>query len=331
MKKGLVLLLSKISDGNFHSGQELAKQLCITRSAVWKSIKQLESLGLSIEAVHGKGYRLLENIELLSAEKISNALTPHTKKLNPVIEVLFNIPSTNSYLLERIVNEELHAHVALAESQSDGRGRRGNSWLSPLGSGLCISLAWCFERAPDVLGLLSLYIGVAIVRALEELQINNVALKWPNDILIDNKKLGGVLIDMRGEAGGPVDVIIGVGINYNMPKTIAAEIGQPTTDICSSSTSESLSRNQLAASLLSHIFEILMKVNTDKTEGLIEEWRQHDCFVGKPAKLVSQQDVFKGIVEGVDDYGSLLFNVNGKIQRYSSGELSLRLSDEDSI
>ena len=328
MKKGLVLLASIISDGCFHSGQELASRLNVSRAAIWKSIKQLQELGLPVQEVRGKGYCLTNKVEFLSEQKIKNLFSPLAKQSCRKLEILFNPDSTNSYLLEKLRTEEIHGNVVLAESQSNGRGRRGNKWLSPLGSGLYLSVAWRFLRTPNVLGLLSLYIGVAIVHALESSGIDKVALKWPNDILVQNGKLGGVLIDIKGEAGGPVDVIIGVGINYNMPEALTKEITQSTTDIyriTAESLSERPSRNQIMASLLSSIFEILEKIDMNETSGLLDEWRRYDCFMGKPARLVFQQDLIEGVVKGVDEQGSLLSDVDGNIQCYTSGDLSLRL------
>lgn len=220
MKKGHVCLLSMISDGNIHSGEELAKQLDISRAAIWKSIKHLESLGLQIEAVRGKGYRLTNQIELLSERVIKKTLSPIASKSCKVVDVLFKTESTNSYLFNRLGSGQIHGNAVLAEYQSNGRGRRGNKWVSPLGSGVCLSVGWRFDIAPASLGLLSLYMGVAIARALGEVELTNVGLKWPNDIVIMNKKLGGILLELRGEASGPVDVIIGIGVNYELPKSL---------------------------------------------------------------------------------------------------------------
>ncbi|MCG8378212.1 MAG: biotin--[acetyl-CoA-carboxylase] ligase [Proteobacteria bacterium] len=324
MKQGHLLLLSIISDGIFHSGEELARQLNISRAAIWKSIKQLRSLGVPIEAVRGKGYRLSRQIELLSRDKINNKMSARGRRLCKKLEILFNTESTNSYLNDQLNIEPVHGHIVLAEYQSKGKGRRGNKWFSPLGSGFYMSIGWQFDLFTESTSLLSLYIGIAIVRALKTIGLGNVELKWPNDIVINHKKIGGVLLDMRGEANGPVTTIIGVGVNYDYPESIADKIEQDITDICSN-IQKKVSRNDVAAILLSNILEILDHVSNEDTEGLMQEWCEYDCLKGKPAKLYFQDSVVEGIVEGVDDLGSLIMNINGTLQRFTSGELSLRL------
>lgn len=323
MNKRLCPLLAIIADGNFYSGQELANRLCVSRAMIWKLIKQLTALGLEIEARHGKGYRLRCPIELLSECTIKHFLSTHAAQYHPEIETLFSTDSTNTYLLARSVTQSIHANVVLAEYQSHGQGRRGRQWLSPLGGGLYFSIGWHFNLNSTTPTLWSLYIGVAIVKGLNALGIHNAQLKWPNDILINNQKLGGILINIRGEVEGPLDVVVGVGINYNMPKAIALEASAPMTDLCCHSNHH-LSRNQIAAALINSVFEILASVDLGKTAKLLGQWRQYDCYSGKQAMLIAQQNSIAGIVEGVDSQGALILNVDGKRQHYISGELSLR-------
>lgn len=324
MKKGSVYLLSILADGEFYSGEELARRMDVSRAAIWKSIKQLKSFGLIINAKRGKGYRLNNPVELLSENKIRKALSARCNKYFHSIDILFNTTSTNSYLFKRIDSDLIRGQVVLAEYQSQGKGRRGNKWLSPLASGIYLSIAWQLDKSPTVLGLLSLYIGVAIIRALKTLNINTVGLKWPNDILIDNKKLGGVLLEMRGESGGPVDVVIGVGLNYDLPEEMISSIDQPVTDICHHSQ-QRLSRNKIAASLISNIFEVLDSMQTETDLVLLNEWRQYDCCKNEYVRLILPGSKIQGRLEGVDDQGSLLICVNGKTQHFSSGEISLRV------
>ena len=325
MKNGHAILLSAISDGEVHSGQELATQLNISRAAIWKSIKQLESLGLKLEAVPGKGYCLNNKIELLSENIINKSLSPIAKENCQKLKVLFNTNSTNTYLYELLASEQIHGNIVLAEYQSNGRGRRGNKWFSPIASGICFSIGWRFDIAPNALGLLSLYIGVAIARTLSSIGLMGVGLKWPNDVLIMNEKLGGILLEVRGEASGPVDVIIGIGVNYDIPKTFYSHIDQAVTDICSHAENN-LSRNKLAASLISNIFKVLENMNSETNIHLLDEWRQYDCYSGRKARLILPNEEIEGTVKGVDDHGALLMSVNGKTKSYTSGEISLRIS-----
>lgn len=322
--KGHAALLSIISDGQFHSGQDIATQLDISRAAIWKSIKHLESLGLRIEAVRGRGYRLENQIELLSEKNIKKELSPIARQCCNGLAVLFKTKSTSSYLLNRLSTENSHGNAVFAEYQSNGRGRRGNQWISPLASGVCVSVAWHFDIAPNALGLLSLYMGVATARTLSALGIDNIGLKWPNDIVINDKKLGGVLLELRGEASGPVDVIIGIGVNYELPEFALADIDKEVTDI-STLTEKRLSRNKIASTLLSNIFEILQELQSGTNSSLLDEWRQYDQSVGRSAKLILPGKEIEGILKGVDNQGSLLMIVDGQQKSFTSGEVSLRI------
>jgi BirA family transcriptional regulator, biotin operon repressor / biotin---[acetyl-CoA-carboxylase] ligase len=322
--KGHAALLTLISDGQLHSGQDLATQLNISRAAIWKSIKHLESLGLQIEAVRGRGYRLTNQIEMISERVIKKSLSPIAMKCCKEIDVLFKTESTNSFLFNRLGSEQIHGHAVLAEYQSNGRGRRGNQWVSPLASGVCVSVAWHFDIAPSALGLLSLYMGVATARTLCALGITDVGLKWPNDVVIKDKKLGGILLELRGEASGPVDVIIGIGVNYDLPESAVSDIDQAVTDICRLAQ-ERLSRNTIAATLISNVFEILHGLQSDTGTSFIEEWRQHDRYVGRKARLILPDKEIEGILKGVDNQGSLLMTVDGQLKSYTSGEVSLRI------
>ena len=324
MNQALIALLAIIADGKYHSGSVLARQLGITRAAIWKIIKRLQNQGLSIEAIPGKGYRVTDYLELLSRDKIKKELSGKASKLCRNLEILFDIPSTNSYLFNRLTKERLHGHVVFAEAQACGRGRRGNKWYSPLAGGLYMSVVWRFENISEALGPLSLFMGVAVARSLHTLGLNGIGLKWPNDILLDDKKIGGVLLDLRGEAQGPTDVVIGTGINYNGFGELPTYVDREITDIVSH-TKNHVPKNTVAARLLSQILDVLDRVSVNNFDGLMEEWRRFDCIKGKLVNLRYENKTIKGIAEGVDDTGKLLLNVDGNIQNHASGELSVRL------
>jgi BirA family biotin operon repressor/biotin-[acetyl-CoA-carboxylase] ligase len=324
MSTALAALLSRISDGGIHSGQALAEQLNVSRAAVWKSIKHIQSLGLPVEALRGQGYQLTHKIELLSEESIKASLTPVASKCCQDINVLLKAKSTNSCLLNRLDTEQIHGQVVLAEYQSSGRGRRGNQWITPLASGICVSVGWRFDMAPAALGLLSLYMGVAVARTLSTLGLNGIGLKWPNDIVVMEKKLGGILLELRGEASGPVDVIIGIGVNYDLPEATLSDIDQAVTDICSH-TRNRVSRNSIVSILLSNVFEIIQSLQSDPDSPLIDEWRYYDRYVGREARLILPDNEIEGTLRGVDNHGALLMTVAGQLKHYTSGEVSLRL------
>ena len=325
MKKGHASLLSILSDGEIHSGEKLALEQNISRAAVWKSIKQLQQFGVQIDAERGKGYRLISPLELLSVNKLSKLLPVDVKRICHELEVLFKTDSTNKTLLKRLDHKMIHGNVVFAEYQSQGRGRRGNEWLSPLGSGIMFSVGWHFDITPKTISLLSLFIGVAVARTLQSKNISNLGLKWPNDILLQNKKIGGILIDVRGEVGGPIDAIIGLGLNYQLTEEVQKKVSQPITDL-KSNASGNISRNELAADLVKNIIKVLKKIETNESTDLLDEWRQLDCYVEKNATLILPNDEIHGVIKGIDDEGSLLMSVSGKIKRFNAGEISLRAS-----
>lgn len=324
MPSGPQKLLSLLADGEFHSGERLADSLDLTRAAVWKSIRQLQSLGLEIESRHGRGYRLQQPIELLERRVILDTLSSTGKQACRDIEILFQTDSTNRYLLKRIRDEACTGLVVLAEYQTQGKGRRGNDWQSPLASGIYLSLAWHSDSSVDTFGLMSLFIGVAVIRTLRHFGIDGLGLKWPNDILINQEKVGGVLLEMQGEASGPVDMVIGVGLNYQLTEAQKKSIDQPVTDMQQHLTT-SVSRNDITASLISNLFEVLLNSNQQR-ETLLEEWRSYDCYRDKQARLLLPDDIIEGQLQGVDEQGCLLMNVDGETQRFMSGEISLRVS-----
>lgn len=316
--------MNLIKDGEFHSGERLSTQLHVSRTAVWKSIKQLRQLGVDIESKHGLGYRLRQPLQLFDADSVQKKLNEQGARHCRDIEILFETESTNQYLSERVGYSPCSGKVVLAEYQSHGRGRRGNQWLSPLGSGICFSLAWRADNSYASLGLLSLFVGVAVARTLTQLGVKDVGLKWPNDILVNQQKLGGILVEMQGEANGPVDMIIGVGINYDISVALVNEVEQPVTDITRNMTA-TINRNEIAAALISELLELLATTDEQQHAKLLEEWRRLDCYKDRMANLQLPGSEVSGRIMGIDNDGCLLISVNGQIQRYMCGELSVRL------
>jgi len=252
------VLLQFLADGKFHSGESIAKMLGVSRTAIWKQVQTLSDYGIEIYSVRGKGYKLSRPIELLDISKIRSTFTQALLPLIKDIEIFFETESTNQYLLELLSSKSLHGRIALAEFQISGRGRRGRSWISPIGSGVCLSVGWCFDSQPESIMALSLAAGVAVAHALEKVSSERVCLKWPNDIVYDGKKLGGILLESRGESAGPCAVVIGIGINVNLPGHINALIDQAHTDLARINATPP-SRNLLAGSIISEILKMLVQ------------------------------------------------------------------------
>ena len=319
-------LLSLLADGKFHSGEELGEQLSISRTAIWKRIRSLQQSGLMIYSVKGKGYRTAQPLEFLDQDKIFSYLDADIKPSIRQFSLHTEIDSTNQFLLNRIDHDDFHGHISLSEHQTKGRGRRGNVWVSPFAAGIYLSLGWHFDPAPETLALVSLGTGVAVIHALGRAGISDAGLKWPNDVLWQYQKLGGTLVEMRAESAGPCNMVIGIGINYSFPEESNGNAGidQPWIDMASIQQ-PAISRNKFTAVLISEVVRLMDGFVRKDNPGIIDEWRRYDCMKGKHAKLVLPGRIVNGVVLGIDDNGALLMSVNEKLEKFSSGEISLRL------
>ena len=317
-------ILTLLADGEFHSGTELAEALGVSRSAICKQLSGLSVLGLHHSAISGKGYRLDKPLELLDHSKIVSVLSEQNKALISVLEVHDSLNSTNTFLVEHSQRNAPSGYVCFAEHQTAGKGRRGRQWVSPYGSNLYLSLLWRFQQGgmAGTAGL-SLAIGVAVIRALQASGFNEVGLKWPNDIYYQGKKLGGILIEVSGEADGPCSVVIGLGLNLFLPEVEAQTITQAWTDLSKVSGEKCLRRNELAGTVLNQILSIVNNFETLGIQAYLEEWRRYDCLKDQSATLFFGQQQIQGTVEGIDDNGLLLIKkVDGTTQAYASGEVS---------
>lgn len=318
-------LIQLLADGTFFSGESLGQQLGISRAAVWKQIRSLADLGLDVHAVRGRGYRLSSSLELLDQAVIQQALATEFASCLDSCEVMQSLDSTSDHLKRCVVPVQPgRAHACLAEWQTAGRGRRGRPWVSPYGSNLYLSLAWGFDAVPGGLSGLSLAAGVAVVRALRLIGVQDAGLKWPNDILFRGGKLAGILVDLAGESSGPCSVIIGVGINMNMPANVAGTISQPWSDL--SEFQGRISRNILAASLLNEMVRMLREFSCQGLTGFLDEWRRYDVIAGQTVSLQTGQGTILGKVCGIDEQGGLQVSSQGSIKSYHSGEISVRLA-----
>lgn len=316
-------ILELLADGAFHSGTELAEATGVSRSAVCKQMNGLDELGLAYSAVSGKGYRLDRALELLAADRIDAALEPRAKALIASLEIHDQIDSTNRYLVECSQLGAPAGTVCLAEYQTAGKGRRGRQWVSPYGSNIYLSILWRFQQGPAAISGLSLAIGVAVIRALKQLQVNDVGLKWPNDIYSQGKKLGGILVEVSGETDGPCSAVVGLGLNLFLPEDQAQSINQAWTDLSKVTGQDRLPRNRLAGILLNHLLPILADYESVGIKAYLDEWRSYDCLSGKNAVLFIGQQQFEGIVRGIDDNGMLLIErPDGNVQTFASGEVS---------
>lgn len=324
-------LLQLLADGRFHSGEALGQKLGIGRSAIWKALRQITSAGLELHAVPGKGYRLAQSIELLDAEKIAQHLSSNAQETLKQLDILSTVDSTNTYLSQ---NWEQHKGVCavLAETQTQGRGRRGKPWVSPLASNLYLSVSWPLDLSPSQLGGLSLVIALSLRQALARfIRSDKLKIKWPNDIYHDGIKLAGVLTEMRGESTGPYRAIMGFGVNVNMAQTTQVDIDQAWTDV-QSVIGKAVSRNQIAAALLNQLSLDIPHYCEHGLAAFAQEWRRWDYLHQQAVVVDASPRMLSGRACGIDENGCLLLETSqGERLSLHSGEVSLRLEKTSNV
>jgi BirA family transcriptional regulator, biotin operon repressor / biotin---[acetyl-CoA-carboxylase] ligase len=319
-------VFAELADGRFHSGEALARKLGVSRSAVWKAVAALRAQGSELHAVRNRGYRLAHGSDPLNPARIREQLAgeahPHVAR----IDAAWSIDSTNSALLARANPESGRAEVLLAEYQSAGRGRRGRAWLAPPGGAICLSMSWTFREVPQDLGALGLVVGVCALRALRTHGVDTLALKWPNDLLLDERKLGGVLIDLRAESAGPACVIIGIGLNLAVGSALLARIaasGTAATDLASA-LQPLPARNAIAASLVSACVAGLLEFERQGLKPFIEDFRAADALRGRPVNVIAADGIARGVARGIDLRGALMLETPQGVRRFVSGDVTVR-------
>jgi BirA family transcriptional regulator, biotin operon repressor / biotin---[acetyl-CoA-carboxylase] ligase len=320
-------VFARLADGRFHSGEELARRLRVSRSAVWKAAGTLRALGAELQGVRNRGYRLSAATEPLVSTAIRAHLPRELRARVVRLETVWSIASTNSALLERAGPENGASEVLLAEHQSAGRGRRGRAWLAPPGGAICLSMSWTFREVPPDLGALGLVIGVCALRALTAFNVRNSGLKWPNDLLIEERKLGGVLIDLRAESAGPAYVVIGIGLNVALGEALLRKIaaaGLPAADLTRAG-SAAPSRNCLAARLIGECLRGLTEFERAGLKPFMEEWRAADALRGRPVEVrAAQGSTTRGFARGIDVHGALMLETPAGVKRFISGDVTVR-------
>ncbi len=315
-------LLMLMADGAFHSGSELGETLGISRSAVWKQIQRLQQLGVEIYSVKGRGYRVPDGADLLDLERFQALLDSRVVARLERIGFEREVGSTNRLALDAL-KQGAGSGIFAAEYQSQGRGRRGREWISPYGANLYFSLAWRFSVGLAALEGLSLAVGLALRQALGRFGVEPLELKWPNDLLSDGRKLGGILIEVSGEAAGEAQVVIGIGINVSMPEEMIEQVTQPCIDI-SRLLATPPDRTQLLAVLVEELIRMLDLFERQGFAVLREQWQQANIHRDRPIRLISGAREVLGICRGVDERGALLLETDGRVEAYYGGEVSVR-------
>lgn len=312
-------VLSLLASGERLSGPAIGEQLGISRTAVWKHLQQLQEWGIPVRKHRGQGYQIEGGIELLSHAGIASRMSSEAEVLLQELHLLDHIDSTNLYAKSLIESGRGAGQVCLAERQTQGRGRLGRTWVSPFGRNVYLSATWEFDQGVAVMEGLSLAVGVAVCRAIRELGIQEAGLKWPNDILLEGRKVGGILLEMLGDPVGPCQVVVGIGINFAMPDN--AEIDQPWADLGSYA---SLSRNGLAAAVISKLLPLLSTYAELGFTPYRKSWEELDSHRDDSVCLITPGKTIQGIARGVSDTGAICLEIEGEKRYFSGGEISLR-------
>ena len=264
-------------------------------------------------------------LELLDRECILAGLTETARAWLGRLDVHPVLDSTNDYLLAKVGEDWPSGSFCLTEQQQAGRGRLGRAWLSPFAAGLAGSLLWRFHLPAAALSGLSLATGIAVARALRNFGVAEIGLKWPNDVWWRGRKLGGILLESGDGPRGFV-VVAGVGLNVALPSPAATAIDQPWVDLREILGVERLSRNRLAALLISELIETFVRFQQDGFADLTAEWASFDQVAGRRVRLTLPNATLIGIARGVDAAGALMLETaDGRLQPCIGGEVSLRL------
>jgi len=307
-------ILALLSSGQFVSGEQLATELGISRAAVNKHIDALETYGVAIYSVRGRGYKLANPISLIDASRLVQSIDNRCFYFD-------EIASTNSFMLSH-TTELKNGDVCVAEYQSAGRGRRGRTWVSPYGHHLYFSLFWTFPQGMAQAMGLSLVVACTLVEVLKSFGVENIGVKWPNDIYLDNKKLAGILIEMSGQADSQCQLIIGVGVNMAMSEEQGKGIDQPWSDL-----SELVDMPDKTALVIELQKQLKRDIQLFEREGLVAfkaRWQAADLFYGREIRLLMGEKSVEGICRGVDEQGAVLLETVDGVQAFIGGEISLR-------
>ncbi|WP_417582350.1 bifunctional biotin--[acetyl-CoA-carboxylase] ligase/biotin operon repressor BirA [Nitrincola sp.] len=315
-------LLTLLADGAFHSGRELGEALQISRTAVWKQVKLLEAMGLEVFSIRGRGYRIPGGVDLIELDRLNSLLGSTSSIQLDEIDLRLSTGSTNELALEGL-RRGVHRALYVAEQQTAGRGRRGRQWISPLASGLYFSLAWRFRCGVTALEGLSLAVGLALKRALDQAGYRDVGVKWPNDLLVGGKKLAGVLIEVTGDTAIESQLVIGIGLNTGLREAEADAIDQQWSDLHQQGLT--MDRTELLVSLLVELIPVLQEFERDGFKVFREEWLAADIFRNKPVRVQTGAEAYiTGIAAGVNETGALLLQTERELRILHGGEVSLR-------
>lgn len=311
------------------SGQQLCEQFGVSRTAVWKAIKQLQEAGYEIEAVRNKGYRLLAVPDILSQSEIASQL--HTRWLGQNIRYFEEVDSTNT-AAKRIAEEsgsaDWHGTVVVAEEQTAGKGRRGRFWSSPRGTGLFFSILLKPQIEPGNASMLTLVKGMATVKGIAQVTGLKPQIKWPNDVVLNGKKIVGILTEMSAQVDYVNHIVVGTGINVHQadfPEEIAKTATSLKLELQEAGRNMQILRAELLGAVLFYFEQYYETyLQTQDLSALQEEYNSMLVNIGKGVRVLDPLGEYEGTALGIDSRGELLVDRGKEVCKVSSGEVSVR-------
>ncbi len=321
-------LLRFLADQQFHSFDEINQETGLSEREASTALATLAREGIEAEVSQGRGCRLVSAFRPLNAGEIRSHLGGHAGAF--VIDLVDLTGSTNDDLMTKARQGAPGGLVRIAELQTAGRGRRDRSWYSAPGGALTFSVLWVFSSGKRALSGLPLAVGVALVRSLQAFNLEGVELKWPNDLLWQQRKLGGILIESSALADGKVSAVIGIGVNVRLSAGIAERIGQPTADL--EAAGLRADRNELLARMLIDLNDVLRVFSREGFAALRHEWERLHAYQDKMVRLdMAGAKYVEGRVIGIDECGALLLDTMSGKRVFHAGELSLRAAGSERL
>jgi BirA family biotin operon repressor/biotin-[acetyl-CoA-carboxylase] ligase len=314
-------LIQILSDRQFHSGDELGELLGITRAAVWKRLKRLAEFGIEVHSVKGKGYRLANPIELIDKTSLEIELSRHFPELDLDIDVHPSTTSTNDPAMNHGLVRDFR--IVLAEHQSGGRGRRGRQWFSPFGQSISLTTVTDLDSGLAGLDRLSLLIAIAVAESLDGMGVENIGIKWPNDVYSDGRKIAGILLEARSNPDGSTRIGVGIGVNYAVDQLDPDLVAQPWVSV-KQAGARSVEKNNLLSDLLAKVLQAHLQLFNNETSDFMRRWNQYDYLTDKDIALQRGQQIVEGKYCGIDETGRLLVDVDGSVEAFVAGEVTLK-------
>ena len=317
-------IITALANGEWHSTAGLAQSLVVDAQTLAQALHGLARFGLRLDAGLGASHRLNGGLELYNSYLIYKELLEHARKHITQLEIHWETDSTNERLLAQSVTENIHGHARLAEFQTAGRGRHGHPWTASFGCGLCLSLGWRFQQGMAADNSLSLAVALALTRALRRFGAEDVTLKWPNDVLWQDRKLAGILVERRWRADRVCDTVIGLGLNLKFPVHFTQALEAGWADL-RHVLGRAVSRNAVAAAVLNELCAVLSEYAHAGFAPFVDEWRRHDGLRGRAVTVQTSAGSIGGTAAGISEEGAFLVDVGEERREFYSADVSVRI------